>query len=84
MARQKLQKKNSMVQKKSKIIWDLDINNIAISKLVEEKNNSKYIIGYGNKVKNGNKDKSNKLMSFCIDNEKLLEKYKTIGLKLQT
>ena len=28
------------------------------------------------KVKDGDKDKNNKLMSFCIDDEKLLEKYK--------
>ena len=28
------------------------------------------------KVKEGDKDKDNKLMSFCIDDEKLLEKYK--------
>ena len=30
------------------------------------------------KVKDGDKDKSNKLMSFHIDDEKLLEKYKVI------
>ena len=30
------------------------------------------------KVRDGDKDKSNKLMSFCIDDEKLLEKFKTI------
>ena len=29
-------------------------------------------------VKDGDKDKSNKFMSFRIDDEKLLEKYKTI------
>ena len=29
------------------------------------------------KVTDGNKDENNKLMSFCIDDEKLLEKYKT-------
>ena len=36
--------------------------------------------GYVNtfKVKDGDKDKNNKLMFFCIDDEKLLEKYKTI------
>ena len=28
------------------------------------------------KVKDGDKHKNNKLMSFCIDDEKLLEKYK--------
>ena len=30
------------------------------------------------KVKDGDKDKNYKLMSFYIDDEKLLEKYKTI------
>ena len=40
--------------------------------------------GYGKtfKVKDGNK--YNKLMSLCINNEKLLEKYKTIWIKLKT
>ena len=38
------------------------------------------ISGYAEpfKIKNGDKDKSNKLISFRIDNDKLLEKYKTI------
>ena len=35
------------------------------------------------KVKEGDKDKSNKLMSFRIDDEKLLEKYKTIWTKIE-
>ena len=35
------------------------------------------------KVKEVDKDKSNKLMFFCIDNEKLLEKYKTILTKVE-
>ena len=30
------------------------------------------------KVKDDNKDKNKKLMSFCVDGEKLLEKYKAI------
>ena len=34
------------------------------------------------KVKEGDKDKS-KLMSFCIDDEKLLEKYKAILTKIE-
>ena len=29
-------------------------------------------------VKVGDKDKNSKLMSFCIDDEKLIEKYKAI------
>ena len=32
-------------------------------------------------VKEGDKDKSNKLMSFCIDDERLLEKCKAIWTK---
>ena len=39
--------------------------------------------GYANtsKVKEGDKDKDNKLTSFRIDNEKLLGKYKAIWTK---
>ena len=35
------------------------------------------------KVKDGDKDKNNNLMSFSIDDEKLLEKYKTIWTKIE-
>ena len=35
------------------------------------------------KVKVGDKDKNNKLMSFCIDDDKLLVKYKTIWTKIE-
>ena len=35
------------------------------------------------KVKDGDKDKNNKLMFFRIDDEKLLEKYKTIWRKIE-
>ena len=35
------------------------------------------------KVKRGDKDKNNKLMSFCIDNENLLQKYKAIWAKIE-
>ena len=35
------------------------------------------------KVKHGDKDKTNKLMFFRVDNEKLLEKYKTIWTKIE-
>ena len=34
-------------------------------------------------VKDGDKDKNNKLISFRIDDEKLLEKYKTIWTKIE-
>ena len=37
------------------------------------------------KVNDGEKDKNNKLMSFHIDDERLLEKYKKpFGLRLKT
>ena len=35
------------------------------------------------KVKDGDKDKNNKLMSSCINNEKLLEKCETIWIKIE-
>ena len=34
------------------------------------------------KVKDGDKDKNNELMSFHIDDEELLEKYKAIWTKI--
>ena len=30
--------------------WDIDVNNIAISKLVKTKTNSKYLVGYLDEV----------------------------------
>ena len=80
-------------------ILDVDVDNIVISKLVKTRTNSKYLIGYLDitvrllvliipkmtgyvktfKVKEGN----NKLMSFRIDGEKLLEKYKAIWTKIE-
>ena len=42
-------KKNFMVlngeKKKKKKIWDVNVNNIDVSKLIETKTNSKYLIG---------------------------------------
>ena len=35
------------------------------------------------KVKDGNKNKNNKLMSFCVDDVKLLEKYEDIWTKIE-
>ena len=76
--------------------WDVNVDNIAVSKLVK-KIKSKYLTGIKFdkeyrplvlimpkvsgyvktfKVKEGDKDKSNKLISFRINDEKLLEKYK--------
>ena len=85
-------------------IWDVNVDNIVISKLVKTKTNSKYLIGIKFdkavrpsvlimskmsgyvktfKVKKGDKHKSNTLMPFLIDKEKLLEKYKAIWIKVQ-
>ena len=80
-----------MLQKKVIKIWDVNVDNIVISKLVKTKTNSKYLIGYLDKairplllimrkvsgfVKTFKlEDKNNKLMSFHIDDEKLLGKY---------
>ena len=80
-------------------IWDVNVDNIVISKLVETKTNSKYLIGYLEKDKrplvlimpkmNGYvktfkvEDKINKLMSFCKYYEKILEKYKAIWTKIE-
>ena len=80
-------------------IWDVDVNNIVFSKLVKTKNDSEYLIGCLDettrplvlkmpemsdyfktfKVKEGN----NKLMSFRINDEKLLEKYQAIQVKIE-
>ena len=76
-------------------IWDVNVDNIVISKLVKTKTNSKYLIGIkfdkairplvlimpkmSGYVKIFKvEDKNSKLMSFRIDDEKLLEKYKAI------
>ena len=92
-----------MLQEKPIKIWDVNVDNIVISKLIKRKANSKYLIGhldkviralvlimtkmsgYDNtfKVKDGHKDKNIKLMSLNIDEEKLLEKYKTIWSKIE-
>ena len=39
-----------MVQKKTINIWDVNLDNIVILKLVETKTNSKYLVGYLDKV----------------------------------
>ena len=89
--------------KKPLKIWNIDVDNIVISKLVETKSNSKNLFGYLDeairplvlilpkrsayvktfKVKDGDLDQNNKLMSFHIEDDKLLEKYKTIGTKTE-
>ena len=81
---------------KKKINWDVNFDNAVISKLFETKTNCKYWIGYLGEVMslilmlpkvNGFvktcKFKDNKLISFCINDEKLLETYKTIWTKMK-
>ena len=83
----KLAKEEFYGAKKPTKIWDVDVS----------KNNSRYLIGYLDDVirpsalilpKTGGyvktfKDKNNKLMSFCVDDDKLLEKYKTNWGKIE-
>ena len=78
-------------------IWDADNKNIVVSKLIETKTNSKYLIGHLDKVitilvlilpklsgyVKTFKDKNNKLMFFRMDDDKLLVKYKTIWIKIE-
>ena len=89
-----LAKEKFYAAKRPAKILDVNVDNIIISKLVKTKTNSKYLIGYLDKairplvlimpkisgyVKTFKvEDKINKLMSFRIDDEKLLEKYKAI------
>ena len=73
-------------------VWDVNVDNIVISNLIETKTRSKYLMrilvlimskmsGYGKTFKVENK--INELMSFCIDDEKLLEKCKAIWTKTE-
>ena len=88
-----------MLQKKPIKIWDVNVDNKVISKLFKIKTNSMYLIGYLDKdiepsvlimpkisgyVKAFKiEHKSNKLTTFCIDDEKLLEKYRAIWTKIE-
>ena len=78
-------------------VWDVNVDNIVIWKLIETKTNSKYLIRYLEnatrplvlitpkmpKVKDGDKDTNNRLMPFRIDDEKLLEKCKAIWTEIE-
>ena len=87
----KVAKEKFYAVKKTINIWDVNVDNIVISKLVERKTNSKYLIEYLGKVIRPldhfgivrvktfkTKDKDNRLVSFHTNDEKLLEKYKAI------
>ena len=79
---------------------DVNVDNLVVSKLVETKTNSSYVIGIkfdkairplvlimpeiSGYVKTFKvEDKIDKLTSFCIGDEKLLEKYKAIWTKIE-
>ena len=47
--KKKTQKKSFMMQKRLKV-WDVNVHNIVISKLVKTKTNSKYLIEYLDKA----------------------------------
>ena len=93
-------KKKCYATEKTIKIWGVNVDNIVISKLIENKTNSKYLIeikfdkairplvlimpkmsGYVKafKIKEGD----NKLISFCIDDKRLLEKYKAIWTNIE-
>ena len=90
-------KEKSHAAKRPTKIWNINVDNIIISKLVETKTNSKYLIGHLDKVitllvlilpklsgyVKTFKDKNNKLMFFRMDDDKLLVKYKTIWIKIE-
>ena len=50
MVRQKQQNDSFILQKKPVEIWGFNVDNMVISKLVETKSNSKYLIGYLDEV----------------------------------
>ena len=80
-------------------IWDVNVDNIIISKLVKTKTNSKYSIAHLDKdirplvlimpkmsgyVKTFKvKETSNKLVSFGIADDKLSQNYKTFWTKIE-
>ena len=97
--REKNSKRKALCCKKPNQYLDVNIDNMVISKLMQTETNIKYLIEYLDKVirplvlippkMRGYfkifkvKDKNNKLMSFRINDEKLLEKYKTIWTKIK-
>ena len=99
MERKKVTKEKFYTAKRTIKIWDLNVDNMVISKLLETKTNSKYLIAYLDKVIRALvfimakisgyvktfrvEDKNNNLMSFHIDDKKVLGKYKSICTKSQ-
>ena len=78
-------------------IWDANVDKIAILNLIETRNNSKHFIRYLDEVirplvlmltkiseyVKTFEEKNNKLISLRVDDEKLLEKYKTIWTNIE-
>ena len=99
MERERNSKIKFLSLKESYKIWDVNVNDIIISNIFKTKTNSKYLIGIKLdkairplvliipiklfKVKEEDQGKSKKLISFCIDDKKLLAKYKTIWNKIE-
>ena len=93
----KVTKEKFYAAKKPTKIWDVKVDSI-VSKLVKTETNSMYLTGYLDKSirplvlimpkmsEYGKtfkaEDKISKMMSFRIDDEKLLEKYKAIWTKI--
>ena len=80
--------------KKPKQTWDVNHDNIVITKLIEAKTNSKYLIGYLDVMRpvvfilpkvNGYvktfEDKNNELMSLHIDDDSYKKSIKPLGLR---
>ena len=96
---EKITKEKFSAPKRLIKICDVNVNKIVISKLIKTKTNSKYLIGYLEKtlrplvlimpkmsgcVKTfGVKEGNDKLISFRIDDDKLLEKYKAIWTEIE-
>ena len=92
-------KEKFRASKRSIKIWDVNVDNFIISKLVKTETNSKYLIGYLDKARRPLvliipeiigyvetfkvKEGYNKLMSFRVDDEKVLKKYKALLTKIE-
>ena len=74
--KKEIAKEKFYAAKKTIKMWDVNVDNIVFSKLIETKTNSNLIgIKFGKAIRKFKvKEGDNKLMSFRIDNEKLLKK----------
>ena len=74
--KKEIAKEKFYAAKKTIKMWDVNVDNIVFSKLIETKTNSNLIgIKFDKAIRKFKvKEGDNKLMSFRIDNEKLLKK----------